>query len=498
MTERPVIYQVMTRLFGADGKHLTQGGTRKDNGCGKMRDFTGEALSQIKQMGCNCIWYTGILQHATKSDYTEFGIDNDNPDLVKGNAGSPYAVKDYYDVCPDLAVKVEDRMKELENLVKRTHKAGLKMIIDFIPNHVAAEYKGKTNPFTDENYYPGRIHDGDWTDTAKLNYGSKDTWHKMLDIMLFWAGKGIDGMRCDMAELVPCDFWNWAIPQVKAVNSDFIFIAEVYNPGQYRDYIYHGHFDYLYDKVGLYDSLKNVVQGRSASNLTSCWQEVDDIKDHMVNFLENHDEQRIASRFFAGNEERGKAMLLVSALMRTNPFMLYFGQDLGEAALDKEGFSGDDGRTSIFDYWTVDKIRRWRNGGKFDGKLLTAEEIKLHEFYSSVLRLCNEEEAIREGSFFDLMYANYDNPLMNTNRQYAFLRKSAQSLVLVVANFEESDTDTDIIIPRHAFECMGLKHGQRKAIELLSGEKLTLTLEPDSRIHLTLPANCGTVIKIKQ
>lgn len=328
MKERLVIYQVLPRLFGASSKNCVPNGSKSTNGCGRMADFTKKALAEIRSMGVNCIWYTGMLSHASKTDYATYGIPSSNPELVKGNAGSPYAVKDYYDVNPDLATNISKRMDEFTNLVRRTHDEGMKFIMDFIPNHVAAEYVGTTNPFTDENYYPGHLHDGDWTDTAKLNYSCHSTWEKMLAILLFWAEKGVDGFRCDMAELVPCIFWQWAIPQIKARHKGIIFIAEVYNPWEYRNYLFNGHFDYLYDKVGLYDTLKDVVRGQSASLITQCWQNVDDIRHHMVNFLENHDEQRLASQWFASDPIKGRPALLVSALMGTNPFMLYFGQEL--------------------------------------------------------------------------------------------------------------------------------------------------------------------------
>ena len=465
--EKMVIYQVFTRLFGSNAKKCVNNGLKTDNGCGKMADFTATALESIKNLGATHIWYTGVIEHATKTDYTKYGIAKDHPAVVKGNAGSPYAIKDYYDIDPDLATKVPERMKEFENLVKRTQKAGLKMIIDFVPNHVARQYHSDAKPegvidlgetdnqdwaFSTQNnfyYIPNEkfspnfsLNDeemgeyvempakatgndcfsqwagqNDWYETVKLNYGidyqgngqlaydpnTPNTWLKMRDILLFWAGKGIDGFRCDMAEMVPCAFWGWAIPQVKEQYPDIIFIAEVYNPNEYRNYIYNGHFEYLYDKVGLYDTLRHVMGGGSATSITGAWKNVDDINDHMLNFLENHDEQRIASQFFAGNAEKGKPALLVSALMRSNPMMIYFGQELGEKGMDEEGFSGKDGRTTIFDYWTVDLIRRWRNGGKFDGALLSKEEKDLQSYYTKVLNICNKEKAISEGSFFDIM-----------------------------------------------------------------------------------------------
>ena len=436
--EKIIIYQVFTRLFGNSNTRCKNNGSISENGCGKLADFTAKALSEIKNLGATHIWYTGIIEHATQTNYSRYGIRPDHPAVVKGKAGSPYAIKDYYDVDPDMANSIPDRMKEFENLVKRSHKAGLKVIIDFVPNHVARQYHSDAKPegvidlgendnkdvaFSPNNnfyYIPGQQLQGeidlhmnapeayvenpakatgndkfdawpgrnDWYETVKLNYGVDymngrwghfdpvpDTWQKMLDILLFWAAKDIDGFRCDMAEMVPVEFWGWAIPQVKEQFPHIIFIAEVYNPYEYRNYIFNGHFDYLYDKVGLYDTLRALTCGHeSATNIPFRWQSLNGIEKNMLNFLENHDEQRIASDFFAGNAFKAIPAMVVSACMNTNPVMIYFGQELGEPGMDEEGFSGRDGRTTIFDYWTVDTIRRWRNGGKFDGKQLTKEE----------------------------------------------------------------------------------------------------------------------------
>lgn len=499
-----IIYQVFTRLFGANVPHPLKNGTKEESGCGKMADFTPKALEEIRKLGATHIWYTGIIEHATCTDYTKYGICKDNPLVVKGCAGSPYAIKDYYDVDPDIATSVPKRIMEYEQLIKRTHKAGLKVIQDFVPNHVARQYHSDACPegckdlgegddvtqnySPDNNFYylgeplhldnilgtsihrPSIVHrssnelyvedpakatgndvfnawpsNNDWYETVKLNYGP-NTYQKMLQILLYWAKRGVDGFRCDMAEMVPVEFWQWVIPQVKEQFPDIIFIAEVYNPEQYRNYIWRGHFDYLYDKVGLYDKLKTVSAGWcSAKEITWCWQNVEDIREHMLNFLENHDEQRIASDFFAGSAEKGRPMLLVSMLMGTNPKMIYFGQELGERGMDEEGFSGKDGRTTIFDYWTVDSIRRWRNDGEFGDKLLTAKEKSLRKFYSEVLHTAEDVKAFREGGFWDLMYVN---PALD--REYAFLRSDGKESYLVVANFSDEDKSLDINIPDNA------------------------------------------------
>lgn len=438
-------------------------------------------IAQNKKLGVTHVWYTGIIRHASKTSYSAYGVPRQHPAVVKGNAGSPYAITDYYDVDPDLADNVNDRMSEFEQLVERSHKAGLKVIIDFVPNHVARQYKsvkktegvkdlGETDdtgmgfsprnnfyycinmpfePYFDLNdetgtpysEFPAKAtgndhfdnHPGinDWYETIKLNYGIDycdaggrsfhfdpipDTWQKMADIIGFWASKGIDGFRCDMAEMVPTEFWSWAIAKVKSAHPDILFIGEVYNPSLYRSFVACG-FDYLYDKVGMYDCLCSVMRGHCwASEITRQWQSVDDIKDHMLYFLENHDELRIASDFLAGDARRGIPAAIVSILMNKNPFMLYAGQEFGERGMDKEGFSGLDGRTTIFDYWTVQSLYH----GYVNRRKLTDGEKALEKKYSMLLNLANKETAISDGQFFDLMYANQDGNLFNQSKLYAF------------------------------------------------------------------------------
>ena len=460
-----VIYQVFPRWFGNLRPSPVMNGSLAENGVGKFSAFTPLALSKIKELGVTHVWYTGVIEHATKTDYTMFGIRKDHSAVVKGKAGSPYAIKDYYDIDPDLADNIQNRMSEFEDLVKRTHEAGMKVIIDFVPNHVARQYfSDAREPFVEDlgqtdnvskafdvnnNFYylpgqtltlrfdPQREEDfaysefpakvtgnnhaypsqNDWYETVKLNYGVDymhggachfntipNTWEKMLEILLFWADKGVDGFRCDMAEMVPVEFWNWVIPQVKKVR-DVIFIAEVYNPDEYRNYIYTGHFDYLYDKVGLYDTVRAVMCGQApASNISHCWQSLEGIQKNMLNFLENHDEQRVASDFFAGDARPGIPGMIVSAAMNTNPVMIYSGQELGERGMDAEGFSGRDGRTTIFDYWSVESLRNWNNNGLFDGAKLTPAERSLREMYAKLLNVVRSEPVIVEGAFYDLMY----------------------------------------------------------------------------------------------
>ena len=549
MGQKIVVYQVFTRLYGNRNTTCKENGTIDENGCGKFNDFTPAVLKKIREMGVSHVWFTGIIRHATQTDYSAYGIPRNHPAVVKGRAGSPYAITDYYDVDPDLAVDVSQRMAEFEQLVERTHKAGLKVIIDFVPNHVARQYHSICKPaevrdlgeednpqngFDPQNnfyYCPGQrftpyfdlYHDepepyveepakatgndcfhnapgmNDWYETVKLNYGVDyyagrvghfnpipNTWSKMTDILLFWASKGVDGFRCDMAEMVPAEFWQWSTDKVKFAYPDKLFIGEVYNPAEYRRYISAG-FDYLYDKVGMYDTVREVIRGTQSTHaITTAWQATDDIRDHMLYFLENHDEQRIASDFFAGSGCKGIPGLIVSALLQQNPLMIYAGQEYGERGMDKEGFSGHDGRTTIFDYWSIDTLVRASQ------RKLTAGEKALKDIYNKVLNISRSEKAVTDGVSFDLMYVNG-----HLQRQYAFLRKSGREVVLVVANFEEIPVEVNVTIPAHAFDYLDIKEKNVQAVDLLTGEKTKLMLKRDGAVGLAIAPLSAAILKFK-
>lgn len=551
-----IIYQIFTRLFGNRSLNCIENGTLAENGCGKMSFFDDAVLRRIKKLGITHVWFTGVIRHASKTDYSEFGIPCQHPAVVKGRAGSPYAIVDYYDIDPDLADNVDNRMYEFEALLDRTHKAGLKVIIDFVPNHVARQYKSIKKPFgvkdfgesddvskgfyPDNNFYycpdtafnpyfdlkgdaqepyceypakaTGNDHFGnrpginDWYETVKLNYGIDycdaggrsyhffpipDTWHKMKDILSFWASKGVDGFRCDMAEMVPSEFWNWCIGKIKAEHPDIVFIGEVYNPSLYRSYLGSG-FDYLYDKVGMYDCLCRIIKGESsASDITYQWQVVDDIKDHMLYFLENHDELRLASDYLSGNAFKALPAVIVSALLYKNPFMLYAGQEFGERGMDKEGFSGQDGRTTIFDYWTVKSLYH----GYVNRRKLSADEKRLEKMYSGILNIARSEKAVCDGTFFDLMYVNSKSDVFEPYRQYAFMRKYKNEVLFVVVNFSDKDAECGVKIPRHAIDYMQLPEKSVIATDLLTGDSASFMLAADSLVKVTVPAYGGRVYK---
>ena len=555
------IYQLLPRLIGNSVSRNLFSGTIDENGCGKFNDITENLLRKLKNNGYTHVWYIGILAHASTTDYTAFGIPKEFPEIIKGKAGSPYAVRDYFDVDPDLAMNISDRMSEFEELVIRTHKAGLKVIIDFVPNHVARNYRSVSKPheivdfgedddtsvaFSAQNNfyylpghhldiqlppdkmihftyreYPARVTGNDcftatptqfdWYETIKLNYGVDymngnrthftpipDTWKKMKAILLFWAEKEVDGFRCDMAEMVPLEFWQWVVPQIKEKSPKIIFLAEIYNPSAYRDYLENNIFDYIYDKVGLYDVLRDVACGyRPSSDITFTLNNVGDIQHKMLNFMENHDEQRIASDYFLKEGENGKAAMIVTCSINSNPVMVYAGQELGERGMEEEGYSGKNGRTTIYDYWSVDTLHRWKNNGKWNNKRLTKKEKELQHFYKRLLTVCNVEDSITRGKFYDLMPENYDNKEFDSTRLFAFLRGYEKELLLVVANFDHEVNECTVHIPPHALSFMNIEDtGEGKLTPLLEKDDDELLFTYNFPFRIKLNPHSGEIYRI--
>ena len=562
-----ILYQMLPRLFG-NKKNLNKTfGTISENGVGKFNDINETALRGIRELGITHIWYTGVIEHAHLSDYTSYGIPLDDADVVKGRAGSPYAIKDYYDVSPDLAVSIVRRMREFEQLVNRTHAEGMKVIIDFVPNHVARNYKSdakpegvkdlgedddKSLPFSPKNnfyYLPGQsfqvppdyqslgrgntfpTKDGkfeenpakatgnnvfdanpkitDWFETTKLNYGVDiqtgsnhfdpvpNTWLKMKDILVYWTNKKVDGFRCDMAEMVPVEFWNWVIPQIRSINPDIIFIAEIYNPSAYNSYITKGGFDFLYDKVQLYDTLRLLINGqRSTSDINQIYQSLSGLNNNMLHFLENHDEQRIASRFFAGDMWKGLPAMVISATIDRGPVMIYCGQEVGEPGAGAEGFQVDDGRTTIFDYWGMPEHQKWMNGGTFNGDSLSPEQKQLRQFYMDLLNLAGKNPAITQGAYLDLTAFNITAGNID-ERIHVFMRFAGDERLLIVNSFNEKDQAIKIKIPDDAILSSGLDpDGVYFARDLLWREA-EVGLSQGFQFELTCKPYSSYIFKIK-
>lgn len=539
-----IIYQMLPRLWGNIGGKNIKNGTLKDNGCGKFSSIDTISLEYLRSLGVSHVWYTGIIRHATAEDSD--GCTPSSSDWVKGCAGSPYSITDYYDVNPYLADEPENRMEEFHKLVERTHAAGLKVIIDFVPNHVARDYgrfaaahpaptgmaalgesDDKSVHWKDSNdffYYPGiplalpiqnqtymempAMASGnsytsspgvnDWYDTIKLNYcdSHTETWEKMYDIVNFWAGQGVDGFRCDMVELVPPTFFKWLISRIKKDRPDLLFVAEVYQKTLYSKYIREIGFDLLYDKSGIYDTLRAIVEKnakdsgvpvedwQSAKRITWNWQSLGDLQPYMLNFLENHDEQRFASDFFGCDARNSYAALYTALYLNNAPFMLYAGEEVGERGMDNEGFSGRDGRTSIFDWWAPSSLTRLYKYIHGEKEALAPEEETMLDTYRKALKFAAEDNAVSKGTFYDLCYCNYASDGFNPDRHFAFLRDFEDETLLIVCNFSKNDAEMRISIPEHAFNWMKMPESEE--------------FNHRTPVSVHVPATNGVIIKLFQ
>lgn len=525
--ERAVIYQLFVRTFGNTRSPQVFNGSLEENGCGKFRDIDSTALTAIREMGFNYVWLTGVIEQASGTDYP--GRTGDPADFLKGRAGSPYAIRDYFDVCPDYAVEPSQRLEEFRELVGRCHAAGLRVMMDFIPNHVARSYGSDVRPelsfgegdkrdvfFDLDNHFfyldetspgggpplklptagmPGctggfeleqdfgrvtgnnavtwapSIHD--WYETVKLNFGhdfthGRDTshlpnadaavddvprtWRTMNGILAYWQEMGVDGFRADMAHMIPMEFWAWAVRRARERNPEVYFGAEAYDsdPAKLTDEdvieaLLEAGFNGAYEHP-TYKILQSIYEsGKWANDLDG--EIFTGRRFHQcIRYLENHDEVRIANPQHWGGHgmQVGKPAAAVMHGMSRAAIMLYAGQEIGEPAIGAEGFSGDDGRTSIFDYTAMPEFQKWVNGGRYDGGGLSAEQRELRNWYAGLLRVLRES-AFERGEFFGLNYANQDNEnfgrcegeIVSGHWIYAFLRRDSESgqAFLCVANF---------------------------------------------------------------
>lgn len=560
-----VVYQMMFHLWGNTNQQVIENGSLQENGVTKFKDVSSKALKALKKKGYTHLYATGLLEHATMEDFSKYGSPLDHPDVVKGRCGSPFAIKDYYDVNPFFADQPEKRMSEFDAMLQRIHQEGLQLIIDFVPNHLARNYHSDqkpagvsdfgqnddTNKAFDPNnnfyYLPGTqfsIPDGvnspvksivpyveipakvsgnnvfsakptinDWFETVKLNYGIDfqsqgkthfepipDTWNKMAEVLAYWTQKGVDGFRCDMAEMVPVEFWQYAIQKTKALNPNLMFIAEIYQPHLYKEYIFKGGFDYLYDKVGLYDAVRRLMERKphaTVEDITRVWQqESGDFSEHMLRFLENHDEQRINTPAFA-KENIWSTLpgMAITSLMHPGPIMIYFGQEFGEKATDREGFNQADDRTTMFDFYRVDSHQRWLNDGKFNNDLLNKEEKLLDQFYIDLLKFVQKETVYQNGKFFDLQYCQNDT--YDKKKVYSFIRYNEKEAQLVICNFDATETKSfDIEIPILAYDMMLRKPGAlTKKYEWLPPTATTQSVINQKSIQI--PANAVLILNLQ-
>lgn len=555
----------MFHLWGNRNIKPQKNGNSFTNGVTKFSDISAKALQSIYNKGFTHLYATGIIEHATKEDSTQYGSPMDHPTIVKGSCGSPFAIKDYYDVNPFLANDPTRRLEEFDYMLDRIHANKLKIILDFVPNHLARQYYSDKKPVgvidfgfedrTDVNfsiknnfyYLPGsqfivpnvsqnsflespyceiparasgnnvfspEPNQDDWYETVKLNYGIDysnnghihfdpipDTWTKMLDVLSYWTQKGVDGFRCDMAEMVPAEFWAFVIPKIKIINPNLIFIAEVYQPSLYSHYIHKGGFDYLYDKVGLYDSLRELMEEKEyahTSNITQVWQkESGEFSDKMFRFLENHDETRINSIGFAAHNMWSTIpAMMVTATLHGGPIMMYFGQEFGESANELEGFNEADDRTTMFDFWRVETHQKWLNNGNYNNQLLNLFEIQLDTFYQKLFHFVHKSLAVQFGQFFDLQYVQNDN--YPCRYVYSYLRYTNDEKLLFINNFNSKETYIiELLIPDLAYELM--KSNRKEFIiseSFFSPDCQWDRIKNNSSKLVQIPPNCSLIYSL--
>ena len=322
---------------------------------------------------------------------------------------------------------------------------------------------------------------------------------KFKDIALYWTAKGVDGFRYDMAEMVPYEFWSYMNSAIKMANPDSFLMAEVYNPREYRNYIHLGKMDYLYDKVETYDKLKDVIQGRSwPDEISGIQYNMMDIEHHMLHFLDNHDEQRLASPEFAGSGERGKPLMVVSTTLSSSPTMIYFGQEVGEPGKEDAGF-GTHSRTSIFDYIGVPHHQRWMNNGKFDGGQLSSSEKELRDFYKRLLNFSLKSSALM-GGYQEIQGANrnivqgYDKDL------YTFARWSKEEQLIVVANFSSTiASNYEMRVPADLLEKWNIKDGTYTLVDQLYGKYKTelKVINGEGRASIAIAPSESFILKLQ-
>jgi glycosidase len=530
--QKPVIYQLVVRYFGNTILNNKRDGNIAENGCGKFNDINAEALKSLRDLGVTHLWLTGCLRQATLTDYSAIGLPADDPDVVKGIAGSFYAVRDYYDVCPDYAADPSVRTQEFEALVQRAHTAGLQVIIDFVSNHVSRSYYSAIKPqeslgrgddttqfFSMQNHFfylvtpanqvlhlskpsswnpPGFVFDGrfapedgspgyppkatgnnstspnpsstDWYDSVKLNYGFNfitqqgfylphpHTWASVDAILAYWQAKGVDGFRCDFAHYAPAEAWAFLIAQARERRSAYFF-AEAYpfigsgDPVQSQGELIQAGFDAVYHYQS-YNALKGIyTDGRIDDYDREMVTVSDSLRSHLVDYIENHDERRVASAIVSGSDpgasgfgsaEAGRLLAPLQFLYGSGPVMLLNGQEVGEPGVGAEGFGGEDGRTTIYDYWTMPEFAKWVNGHRYDGAGLSPSQKALRNFYGALLRLCQHPSVIGDG-YWGLRYFNRPERFADCPADlysFARFRRDSGEALLIAANLSFGNSIT--------------------------------------------------------
>ena len=399
-----VIYEVYLRSFSKEGT------------------FRGLELRlpELKSLGVTVVWLMPI------HPVGELGR--------KGRLGSPYSVQDYYGINPEFGT-----LDDFKSLVNSVHQQGMKIIIDLVANHTSWDSKLLfEHPEWFKTNKEGAIvsPNADWTDVAQLDYHQHELRKYMINMMEYWVREvGIDGYRCDVADLVPIDFWDTARQELDKIKP-VMMLAEGKNPEDHLKA-----FDLTYS-WNLYDVLKNVVDGTTSIKVLNEKLESESLKypknSLRMRFDSNHDKNvqdgpAVRRYTIAG------AMATVS-LMFTYPGipLIYNGDEVGNAK-----------RLNLMDKVDID----WSKGNEF------------RRLYARLAQMRSEHSALREGDYRRVWCSD-------STRVYAFERSSEDDEVYVVINFSKERKHVEI-------------ETTNDLLDVFAGKKV---LSEKRRVALSLPS----------
>jgi cyclomaltodextrinase / maltogenic alpha-amylase / neopullulanase len=374
-----VIYEIFPRDFSAAGN----------------LDGVTARLDELKDLGVTILWTMPVHPIGEK--------------CRKGEFGSPYSIKDYYAVDPHYGT-----VDDYKRLVAEAHKRNLKVIMDLVANHTAWDSVMMQHPEFYKQNAQGKVVPPvpEWTDVAGLNYGNRQLREYMITMMKYWVKTcDVDGFRCDVASMVPTDFWETARAQLESVKPDIMMLAEASKP----DLLVKAFdVDYSWPLLGTLNDV--LLKGAPASNLNACWEEsrrqFPREALHM-RMSDDHDEPRAVSRFGV------RGALAASALMFTldGVPMLYNGMEVGDAT--------ESGDPALFDklpiFWSP------------------KDRPPLRKIYRSLIELRKDYAPFRNGNVVWLRNSNEGSLV-------TFRRADDQNEFVVVINFSSRPVNAQVAV----------------------------------------------------
>lgn len=368
------MYSVYTRNFSQEGTF----------------DALRKRLPEIKSLGIDMIWLLPIHPIGEKKR--------------KGEHGSPYAIKDYYEVSPHIGTK-----EDFRNLVEAAHEHDMKIILDLVLNHTSPDsVLAEKHPdwfIQDEEGNP-RAENEDWWDVVDLDWENKKVWEYCAEMMEYWVKDlDIDGYRCDVADLMPDDFWKMSIARLEKIKPDVLMLAESTSPRQHLN-----GFDITYNE-SLYDTAVSVCNGGLPATALqhACLAAKYGYPENAPRllFVENHDKPRAMTAF--GGPERVKLASVLTATLPGIP-LLYTGTEVG----------ADPDRDKTFFVKSPVDFSKDKHG--------------MRAFYTMLLALKETRPELKYG---DLILLDAEPK----DKVFAFERRKDNHRSLIIMNFSEEETE---------------------------------------------------------